>query len=99
MFDPVILLQFGGFATLGIVMTYAANKLFTAFKNGDFVSRPIYERSEARADLFAGQLDRNTETLRAHTAEHVALVKGVERLTAAIEKRRVAERPDAGKGS
>lgn len=92
--DLIALAQLGGFATLGIVMTLAANKVFTAWRNGDMVSRPVWERSEARADLLAGQLDRNTEALRAHTAEQAKLVKAINRLAAAQE-RRVANEADA----
>jgi hypothetical protein len=95
--DLVALAQLGGFATLGIVMTLAANKVFMAWRDGDLISRPIWERSEARADLLAGQLERNTEALRAHTAEQARLVRAIDRLAAAQEKRAAAEAAQARK--
>lgn len=96
--DWATLLQFGGFATLGVVMTYAANKVFTAWKNGDLVARPIWERSEARADLLAGQLERNTEALKAHTVVQGDLVAAITRQAAALERRELAEARARGKG-
>lgn len=84
--DLVALAQLGGFATLGVVMSLTAKTVFDAWRRGDMVSRPVWERSEARADLLAGQLDRNTEALRAHTAEQAKLVEAINRLAAAQER-------------
>ncbi len=89
--DWATLLQFGGFATLGVVMTLAASRIFTAWRNGDLIARPIWERSEARADLLAGQLERNTEALTAHTLVQADLVKAITRQAAALERREQRE--------
>jgi hypothetical protein len=89
--DLLALAQLGGFATLGIVMTLAANKIFTAWRTGDLISRPIWERSEARADLLAGQLERNTEALAAHTVVQAQLVAAINRQAAALERREQRE--------
>ena len=85
--DLVALAQLGGFATLAIIMTLAAKTIFQALKNGDLVGRPVYERAEARADLLAGQLDRNTEALKAHTVVQGDLAKAINRQAAALERR------------
>lgn len=37
------------------------------FLRGDIVARFVYQREQERADKLAGQLDRNTEALRALT--------------------------------
>jgi hypothetical protein len=89
--DLIALAQLGGFATLGIVMTLAARMLFDALKKGDLVGRPVYERSEERADLLAGQLALNTEALRAHSVVQASLVEAIEHQTAALERRATRE--------
>jgi hypothetical protein len=79
------LLQFGGFATLGIVMSLAARMLFDSWRKGDLVARPVWERTEARADALATQLERNTEALEGHTATMGRVVAAAERQAKASE--------------
>lgn len=83
--DLIALAQLGGFATLGIVMTLAAKAVFDAWRKGDLVSRPIWDRTEARADALTAQLERNTDELVAHTATMVRVATAQERQAKAME--------------
>lgn len=98
--DLLALAQLGGFATLGIVMTLAAKAVFDAWKRGDLVARPVWERTEARADLLATQLERNTDALVAHTATMAKVATAQERQARALDVQakaleRLAARKDA----
>jgi hypothetical protein len=84
--DWSALLQYGGFATLGIVMTLAMKMFFDAWKKGELVSRPIWERSESRSDTLALQLGRNTEALIEHTKVMATLAAAGERQAKALER-------------
>jgi hypothetical protein len=95
--DVIALAQLGGFATLAIVMTLSARTVFEAWRRGDLVSKDIYQRSESRADLLAGQLERNTEALKAHTVVQERLVRALERQAAALERRAGREAVTLGK--
>jgi hypothetical protein len=83
--DIIALAQLGGFATLGIVMTLAARMVFDAWKNGDLVSRGVWERTEQRSDTMAVQLERNTDALVKHTATMERAVAAAERQAKASE--------------
>jgi hypothetical protein len=85
------LLQFGGFATLGVVMTLTVWRLFDAWKKGELISRAVWDRSEARSDTLALQLGRNTEALVEHTKVLATIAAAGERQAKALE--RLAKRP------
>lgn len=89
--DFPTLLQFGGFATLGIVMTVTVWRLFDAWKKGDLISRGVWERSESRSDTLALQLGRNTEALVEQTKMMSVLAAAGERQAKALEQ--LAKRP------
>lgn len=83
--DLIALAQLGGFATLGIVMTLASRAIFDAWRSGDLVSRPVWERTEARSDSLATQLERNTDALVTHTATMLRVANAQERQARAME--------------
>lgn len=83
--DLVALAQLGGFATLAIVMTLAARMVFDAWRKGDLISRTVWERTEARSDTLATQLERNTDALIEHTATMTKLAAAQERQARAQE--------------
>lgn len=77
------LAQLGGFAFAAGVLLVVLVKAFNAWRTGELIAKPVWERAESRSDVLATQLERNTDALEQQTAT-------LQRLAAAQEAQAIA---------
>jgi hypothetical protein len=89
----IALAQIGGFAFAAGVLLFVLAKAFNAWRNGELIAKPVWERAETRSDTLATQLERNTDALVDQTATLKRLADAQEaQATAAVAQAKALER-------